>query len=103
MATETKTEHTPGPWKVDKLDDDNYGVSAGWVDIATVHNREDDPVDKANAQLVAAAPTLLEALKALTKEVGTILDYERQQGTGFGDLDDAHTEACAAITAAGES
>lgn len=55
--------YTPGPWKFDTLDDDNFGISAGWTDIATVHNRDDRPEDRDNARLIAVAPRLLEALE----------------------------------------
>ena len=63
------SEHTPTPWKYDILDDDNFGISAGWTDIATVYNRDDSPTDKANAEFIVRACNshgdLLAALKAI--------------------------------------
>jgi len=62
------TEHTPGPWETSKIgnDYDQYAVYAIDKDINepicnTVYGR-------ANAQLVATAPELLEALKRLLVE-----------------------------------
>lgn len=62
------SEYGPTPWKYDKLDDDNFSISAGWTDIAVVLNREDDPVDEARARLIAAAPDLVAALEAAYAE-----------------------------------
>ena len=63
VRKEGDVEHTPGPWKAKIEDDDNFGISAGWTDVAKVYNDEDDPVCKANAHLIAAAPVLLAALE----------------------------------------
>lgn len=68
-------KHTPGPWTLDFDDDDGRddsvpvrgaGLSSGWVAVAYV------PIDyanraerEANARLIAAAPAMYEALKAL--------------------------------------
>lgn len=74
---ETKEAHTPGPWHTDYRKTSRGGYSqeifdgageviatAAWFpvrlsDTHTTTNRE------ANARLIAAAPTMLEALKAL--------------------------------------
>ena len=63
-------EHTPGPWDIVIRSNDDYGMWAGLTHIATVHNREDSPVDEANARLIAAAPALLEALELASKYLG---------------------------------
>lgn len=73
------TKHTPGPWVVQEV---AFPFKAfeivtapngekGWPNyrgISTTPNRE--PFDKANARLIAAAPELLAALKAVSR-----LDY----------------------------
>ena len=62
MTTETK--HTRGPWKVnDKTLSGAYQISnnkPGSLRICTVTNA---PNDKANAQLIAAAPDMLNTMK----------------------------------------
>lgn len=67
------SEHTPGPWRTDQ----NHDVTI--IEIWSATERkigeiyEDDyavlgPEDWANARLIAAAPEMLEALKAVIKE-----------------------------------
>jgi hypothetical protein len=51
--------HTPGPWQVD-IDDGDVTVFSGGVNIAKIHGGEAEYL--ANAQLIAAAPEMLEAL-----------------------------------------
>ena len=57
-----KTKHTPGPWKMDK--DERVG---GWAILQKETNPNSICMvrDEVNAQLIAAAPELLEALKEL--------------------------------------
>ena len=66
MTTETK--HTRGPWKVnDKTLSGAYQVSnnkLGSLRICTVTNA---PNDEANAQLIAATPDMLNAMKEAVK------------------------------------
>lgn len=59
------TKHTPGPWKADgrKIAADGYGL------IAIVDEWSPE-VDAADAALIAAAPDLLEALKAFDEFFG---------------------------------
>lgn len=52
--------YTPGPWKVDRP----YIRGAGRV-IASLESGHDEVEDAANAQLIAAAPELYEALENL--------------------------------------
>ena len=60
------SKHTPGPWK---------HSGSTWDDVIELHDSKDvyigevqreSAVDDANAALIAAAPELLEALKAIT-------------------------------------
>lgn len=75
MKTETKVEHTAGPWQ-EMLESDKgqyaiYGpIPKGgrWEPrIAQVIDSSDDETVKANARLIAAAPDLLEALENILK------------------------------------
>ena len=63
------TQHTPGPWQYKRTSGFDYGSTAYWVPgICTNIDTE------ANARLIAAAPELLEALKA-------VLDNPYREGT----------------------
>ena len=67
----TKQSHTPGPWKVTKLDGIHPNVVAGTRHIAGVYDLCIDsqrPEDVANACLIAAAPELLAVLKDTVRE-----------------------------------
>ncbi len=84
------TQHTPGPWRhigCDVFDGDDSP-------IAHIDPQEEQPSQtvEANARLIAAAPELLAALKALLAPgIGTYADAE-----GFAELlrsDDDDTKA----------
>ena len=62
----SETKFTPGPWKLDYSDQlewiltaDCYEITSGFADYAP---------SKVDAQLMAAAPDLYEALEALVKD-----------------------------------
>ena len=61
------TKFTPGPWILD-FNDDNYewGIDAAVTNITQGFG--DYAPSKANAQLMASAPDLYEALEALVKD-----------------------------------
>jgi hypothetical protein len=69
-----KIKHTPGPWSIDPYQDEDWRVnisSNGW-NVASAYHMTDDPVNvddecMANARLIAAAPELLDVLKAWTE------------------------------------
>lgn len=80
-TTERRSLHTPGPWAVEDPIGGELSIAEAnkptheWKFIATVYLREgNDPdefphhVSEANARLIAAAPDLLSALKALMPE-----------------------------------
>ena len=95
--TDSKEQHTPGPWKAVEAP---YNP-AGWLWVqngpgallADVHKNPNIPLDarNANARLMAAAPELLEALQ----EIITAAD-----GEGWSQLDASFTKARAAISKA---
>ena len=53
--------HTPGPWS---LEEGRVLTEGGWL-LASLPYTLGDEEDRANARLIAAAPDLLEACKAL--------------------------------------
>ena len=71
------TKHTPGPWSIGALvsfDGDDNEISSveisgfGWRQFAKCivkYGNEESEEGQANAQLIAAAPDLLEALETL--------------------------------------
>ena len=67
-------KHTPGPWVLHPTALHPAVRSVGTAEtgprrICTVGTMNGNPVDKANARLIAAAPELLEALKYAIKQV----------------------------------
>jgi len=63
-----KTAHTPGPWWNPPFSNEVMTIPRGDIKICKVHAISDNDHGEANAQLIAAAPELLEALKeALTR------------------------------------
>jgi hypothetical protein len=73
----TETKFTPGPWAIREASFDGeyevYPIRPGedlegfgeWAAVATVSEGGDDEPAKANAHLIAAAPEMLEALRAV--------------------------------------
>ena len=70
------SKHTPGPWHVDRVGVDDRRIRSDRLCIALVTSGVDDAADiredftgpalEANADLLAAAPELYEALCSLT-------------------------------------
>lgn len=86
-------KHTPGPWnqtsEIDKkgkltgkhfIYDSNDGLGSVYRGVATVYGK-DKKENKANRDLIAAAPEMLAALETMLKLVE--LEYE---GTHFPDV-----------------
>jgi hypothetical protein len=74
------SKHTPGPWKVSCV---GYGAriepNIAWVGYGSSYPKEEH---KANAQLIAAAPDLLEALIGILKN----LKINKGQGIGLAPI-----------------
>jgi hypothetical protein len=63
-------KHTPGPWQIDPHDDGDYfwispEASGGYGWVGERYMRASGHMDISDARLIAAAPELLDALKAL--------------------------------------
>jgi hypothetical protein len=69
------TQHTPGPWKMDAMRDGaghnmitvDQDIKGPYREICRSYDIEPDDLEetKANARLIAAAPEMLDALKAM--------------------------------------
>lgn len=109
MTTETK--HTPGPWTFSKSDifgdiryyiaqADNAKYTPHYSDVATLIaetvSTEREAIQEANARLIAAAPELLAALKAMV----ALDEEEHQRGPGDIDICKEVQDAYAAIAKA---
>lgn len=102
--------HTPGPWIVDEDDPLCVGTPKSWYpkqvyDVVTVLEGGDEYTAKANrkaeanARLIAAAPDLLEALKAIIAERDRFLIPD-QENAPAGTLDYLYNNGRAAIAKA---
>ena len=67
----SSAKHTPGSWFVAGLTEEGYNIGNGAVHIATVKCTQciSMPEAKDNADLIAAAPFLLEELERLVARV----------------------------------
>ena len=101
----TEVKHTPGPWLIEEDDHEEefeiYPQKDGppplgrWAEICTVKDYHGSP--KANAHLIAAAPDLLEALKAA---VSALEWWEREHQCCSGATDEQMAIINAAIAKA---
>jgi hypothetical protein len=62
-AIEAVGHHTPGPWRHSQTAE-VIAVSGGYICVCGDADRNATKADRANAQLIAAAPLLLEACRA---------------------------------------
>lgn len=65
-------QHTPGPWMVRSYDSSSVGTKDYMTAIIYGENREEET---ANANLIAAAPDLLEALETLENDDNSIPSF----------------------------
>lgn len=62
----SEQKHTPGPWEAGPVSDARIGIySEHGYRVATVHDFNGYTENEANAFLIAAAPELLAALRAV--------------------------------------
>lgn len=100
MTTETKVGHTPGPWIDTDVDCPGPYVrilgTPSLREVARVHIAKGDEEGIANANLILAAPSLLEALES-------IFDYASEESASLArlaDEDDEYREAYEACESA---
>lgn len=96
-------QHTPGPWTVSEDDSNGQAVVRGeHIEVATCWHHcvvEIEREMRANARLIAAAPAMLEALRAMTHGLPELLE-----SIGYSDEEDMIGKALSAISlATGES
>ncbi len=79
MKTNKATAHTPGPWYVYQLafDEKTYGDKEGWFIVVDNNDNEiAGPFESEEvARLIAAAPELLETLKAIVARIDGEFDH----------------------------
>jgi len=85
----TTTPHTPGPWSTDGTKSFYVLRNGDFVANAST---------AANARLIAAAPQMLEALRAALEAMGDTYDARDAEGTEGEHLRDQIAEAIAAAT-----
>jgi len=89
----TNTRHTPGPWVVDEVYEDDEQRCIGIVKegqgyIAGIHilasadtgNTEFTAEDEGNAHLIAAAPAMYEALKGMVSMYDSLNKSNKHDG-----------------------
>lgn len=115
QETEKRTAYTPGPWKFRYVwDTDGQHTIAVHLETLAPNPPLNDPVilsiredwirtftngtdeDEANARLIAAAPELVEALRAMTNAAQTILASNWARGIA-GDATEAEGDALASL------
>lgn len=61
-----KTKHTPGKWEIKTPNNSEYEIKSEYGHVCTIYGRGTIEAES-NAELIAAAPELLEALKKCAK------------------------------------
>lgn len=69
------TQHTPGPWVVNLIQLNQIATADAKLEIARATVLRDQHKTIANARLIAAAPDLLEALKACNQALIEAADF----------------------------
>lgn len=81
MKTETKPTHTPGPWRIGDAGHTIFGPNVGNISpvtIATIPHRPYAHENPVNVRLIAAAPELLDQLKAAVDLLKTMIVDETE-------------------------
>jgi hypothetical protein len=110
LVTLPRAQHTLGPWWLARAhpSEGTFAVGAGNSEHALILATTDDATARANARLIAAAPDLLAACRALVATIDATGGIERNEdGTDspmgdpdWIDLADAYNAARAAIARA---
>ena len=103
--TKTETKWTPGPWRINDLRHQQKGQIQIRGDWHLANVLATGPRPDADARLIAAAPDLVEAVKALLAEHAEMNGILLRVGKGF-PVDGAHPDcarqiALAALSRAG--
>ena len=98
-----ESKHTPGPWRVDANHPD-YVLSATRC-VTIIYGRPGNATEReANARLIAAAPDMLEALKACQSALASMIAPDAIEQTtvlnAFAQATEAESKARAAISMA---
>ena len=86
METTTKAKHTPGPWAIafGGMEGDDFAVIGSKFADRAICNLELRDYVPANARLIAAAPELLESLRAILSVVDFAI--EKNDGDIYGSV-----------------
>lgn len=88
---------TPGPWRFDEqttlsggpvfyiAQDDNAKYTPNYSDVSQTCSGELKHIQRANAQLIAAAPDLLEALQAIQAKMSDFIKLANEVGINDAD------------------
>ena len=66
------SKHTPGPWTAEKDYESDWIINGANGSLLAIIEGWTDEIDKADAHLIAAAPEMYEALKALRVASGKL-------------------------------
>lgn len=92
-------QHTPGPWEFAETASGHYGIWGGENWLATTRWGTEPVRERANARLIAAAPALLAAAKAVIDERDSYLMSD-EPAAAPGTVDALYNELRTAIAKA---
>ena len=105
-TSENETRHTPGPWSVGETSanegEGRFILGEGGYVAVTVRGEGDSArEDEANARLLAAAPSLLEALRENEKLLAAYVNHEEVEMCAFAERLEAVRAAIADVEGEG--
>lgn len=107
MTVETKTKHTPGPWEYYKSPgyESSVNLPNGNTINQSFYGGDSSEEREANARLIASAPEMLEALKAIDEGFkDNSIKFTKERQSDSDPYHKANTLMCKAIAKAeGES
>ncbi len=100
IIQKTGEGHTPGPWRFDDFDRAGLIIGAGGEHVATLNAYYSDKArDIANGNLIAAAPDLLEALKAAYGAINDAFGQANAEQQGLDNLASKYDDKISAFRA----